>query len=69
VLKNLRARLQVFLVHRQNHCRVREIQLIEATIDEHSARVKHGAHGAIGKDRAVGEDVGKLGHSILMLSH
>ena len=52
-LQDLGARLRVFLMDLANHVGRREVQLIEAAIDEHAARVKHGTHRAIGHDHAA----------------
>ena len=54
-LQNLRPRLQILLVDRENQARVGEIQLVVAAVDKDAAGIKHGAHGAVGEQRAVGE--------------
>jgi hypothetical protein len=66
--QNLRTGLQVLFVDGQDQVGVRQVQLVVAAIDEDAARVEHGSHGAVGKHRAAGKDVGKLGHSVAMLS-
>ena len=68
-LDDLRAGLQVFFVNRQDQARVGEVQLVVAAVDEDAAGVERSAHGAVNEHGAVGEDVGKLRHSIVMLSH
>ena len=67
--KNLRAGLQVLFVDRDNETRIREIQLVVAAVDKDPASIEHGTHGAVGEQGAVGENLGKLGHSVDMLSH
>ena len=63
--QNFCACLQVLFVHRQDEVGVREIQLVVAAIDEDAARVKHGSHGAVGKHRPVGKDVGERWHVLV----
>ena len=67
--ENLRAGLQILLVNGENQAGVGEVQLVVAAVDEDAAGIENGAHGAIGEHGAAGEDVGKLGHSLVMLSH
>ena len=67
--KNLRAGLQILLVDRQNQAGVGKVQLVVTAVDEDATGVEHGPHGAVGKHRAAGKDVGELGHSAAMLSH
>ena len=68
-LKDFRARLEVLLVDGEDHARIGEIQLIEAPVDEDAAGIQHRAHSAISEDRPVGENVCKLRHSSVMLTH
>ena len=69
-LQNLGARLRVFLMDLAHHVRRREVQLVEAAIDEHAARVKHGTHCAIGHDYAARQLVTKfLGAGTNRCSH
>ena len=62
-LDKLGAGLQVLLVNRQDQAGVGEVQLVVTAVDEDAAGVEDSAHGSIGEDWAVGEDVGKLRHS------
>jgi hypothetical protein len=50
-----------------HHRRGGKVQLIEAAVNERALRVQHGAHGAIGDDRALEELPAKL--LLLRLSH
>ena len=68
-LENLRAGLQILLVNGQNQAGIGEVQLVVAAVDEDAAGIKDCAHGAVGEHGAAGEDVGKLRHSLAMLSH
>ena len=68
-LDNLRSGLQVLLVDRKDQAGVGKVQLVVAAVDEDTTAVEHGSHGAIGKYRTAGEDVGELCHSLVMLSH
>ena len=64
--KDLGARLDVFLVNFLYQLRRREIQLVEAAVDEHALAVEHGAHCAVGHDDARFKQATKLngtGHS------
>ena len=36
--------------------RLREVQFIEATVDEDAAGIEHGAHGTIGEHAPAGEE-------------
>jgi hypothetical protein len=45
--ENLRAGFGVLQVNLAHHVGLRQVQLVEAPVDEHTARVQHGAHGAI----------------------
>ncbi len=67
--KNLRAGLQVLLVNGENQTGIGKIQLVVAAVDEDTASIEHGTHGAVGEQGAVGEDLGELGHSVVMLRH
>jgi hypothetical protein len=52
--------LHVLLVNLPHHVRRGEVQLVEAAVDEHAARVEHGAHGAVGHHGAARELLSKL---------
>ena len=67
--ENFRAGLQIVFVDGKNQVGVGKIQLVVAAVDEDAARVKHGAHGAVGKNRPAAEDVGKAWHSLAIVSH
>ena len=67
--KDFCAGLEIFLVDGEDEVGVGKVQLVVTAVDEDSARIEDRAHGAIGEHGAVGEDIGKLGHSIVMLSH
>ena len=54
-LQDLGAGFDVLLVNLADQVGLRKVQLIEAAIDEHAARVEHGAHGAIGHDDSAGQ--------------
>ena len=58
--QDLGAGLGVLLMDLANHVRRREVELVEAAVDEHAARVQHGTHGAIGHDYAAGQLVTKF---------
>jgi hypothetical protein len=66
--KNLGARLQILFVDRENQAGIGEIQLVVTAVDENPAGIEHSAHGAVGENGAIGKDVGKFGHSLVMLS-
>jgi len=66
---DFRAGLQIFFVNREDEVGIGEVQFVITTIDKDTAAVEHGAHGAIGKHGAGGEDVGELWHSSAMLRH
>ena len=59
-LQDLRAGLDVLLVDLADQVGRREVQLVEAAVDEDAARVEHGAHGAIGHHDAAGQLVTKF---------
>src|SRR5439155_19185930 len=59
-LENLGAGFDVLLVDAANQVWRREIELIEAAVDEDAARIEHGAHGAIGHHHTAGETFTKL---------
>ena len=58
--QDLGARLGVLLMDLANHVRRGEVELIEAAIDEHAARVEHGTHRAIGHNHTAGQLVTKF---------
>src|ERR1035438_9862213 len=66
---NLSPGLQVLFVNREDQTWVREIECGVAAVDEDPAGVEHGTHGAVGEQGAICEDLGKLGHSLVMLRH
>ena len=55
-LDDLRAGLQVLGVDTGDGLRLREVQLIEAAVDEDSAVIEHGAHGTVGEHASAGEE-------------
>ena len=68
-LKNLGAGLEVVLVNGEDQVGVRQVQLVITAVDENTARIEDRAHGAISEHGAAGKDIGKLSHSLVMLSH
>jgi hypothetical protein len=56
-LNQLRPGEQVLLVDGADEVRVREIELVVAAVDEHTAVVEDGAHGSVGEDRLVAEEL------------
>ena len=68
-LQNLGAGLQVVFVDGQDQPGIGEIQLVVAAVDEDAAGIQNRAHGAVGEHGRAGEDVGKVSHSLAMLSH
>jgi hypothetical protein len=46
---------------------VREVELVVTAIDENAAAIEDSSHGAVGENRAVGKDVGELGHASSMV--
>ena len=60
---DFRASLEVVLVDGEDQVGVGEVEFVVASVDEDAARVEDRTHGAIGKHRAGGEDIGKLTHS------
>src|SRR5260370_9130251 len=53
-----------------NHVRRGEVELIEAAVDEDTARVQHGTHGAIGHNHTAGQLITKfLGAGLDGCSH
>ena len=58
--EDLGAGLDVFLVDLADQVGLREVQLVEAAVDEDAARVEHGAHGAIGHHDAAGQLIAEL---------
>ncbi len=69
VFKNLGAGLQVLFVDGEDQAGIGEVEFVIAAVDEHTAGVKDCAHGSIDEDRAAGEDVGEVRHSVAMLSY
>ena len=59
-LQDLGAGLHVLLMNLPHHVGRGDVQLIEAAVDEHAARIKHGAHGAVGHHGAAGKLLSKL---------
>ncbi len=59
-LEDLGAGFDVLLVDLADQVGLRQVQLIEAAVDEHAAGVEHGAHGAIGHDDATGQLIAKF---------
>jgi hypothetical protein len=47
---------------------IRQVQFVVTAIDKDTARVENGTHGAIGKYGTLSKDIGKLRHSLAMLS-
>ena len=58
-LNQLRARLQILRVHPTHHLRLRQVQLIKAAIDEHTARIQHRAHGPVAQHRIAAAAFGR----------
>ena len=68
-LQDLGARLDVLLMDLPHHVGRGEVQLVEAAVDEHAARIEHGAHGAIGHHHTAGQLLTELLGSGLGGSH
>ena len=49
-LDDLRAGLQIFLMDGANQIGLRQVQFVVTTMNEHTAFVQHGAHGAVAKN-------------------
>ena len=58
-LDDVGARVQVLLVDAAHEGGVREVQLVEAAVQEDAARVEHRAHGPVAHDDALGEALEK----------
>ncbi len=65
--KDLGAGLEVVLVHGEDELGIGEIQLVVAAVDEDAARIEHGAHRAVGKNRTIAKDRGNAGHDFYIV--
>src|SRR5262249_52733652 len=54
-LQEAGARGDVLLVDAAHEARVRDVELVEAAVEEDAARVQHRAHGAVGHDNALAD--------------
>jgi hypothetical protein len=63
-LDDVRAGAHVFPVHARHQIRLRDVQRVEALVDEDAAGVEHRAHRAVGDEHAIVERLQKVLHSV-----
>jgi hypothetical protein len=56
-LDDVGTRLDVLVVDLADEAGVRQVELVEAAVQEDPARVEHGAHGPVEDDGALGQPV------------
>ncbi len=65
---DLRARLQILLMHRAHQLRLRQVQLVEALVEKDASPIKRSTHGPVTQDRSIAEK-GRQERHLLMLEH
>ena len=67
-LEDVGAGAHVFLVHGEHDLRLREVQRVEALVDEHALRVQHRPHCAVADEDSLLERVDECCHLVIWSS-
>jgi hypothetical protein len=53
---DLRARLQILLMHRAHQLRLRQVQLVEALVEKNASPIQRSTHGPVTQDRSIAKE-------------